>query len=581
MDSKVRRLRSGAVALGLAALLIPLGAGAALAVPGVTPAHVSVTLLPGASTTVAKSVETPPIPPNPDIVFVADTTSSMGAAIGNVTSGAANIMSTVLGSQPTAEFGVANYTDQNCADAFTLDQAVTANTTAVQNALNALTTPNEGCNTDAAEDFINALFQLATNPAVGFRSGSSRIIVLFGDSSSHDPSNGHSLSATEAALNAANIRVIAVNVPGASGSLFDGLDNAGQATAVATSTGGLFLNSPTVGEISNTILAGLSNLPVTVTHNISCDPTLTVGVTPASQTVTSGATTSWSESIAVSASDPGGATRHCTVTFLLDGQPGGPAFTETIDVIVPGADLAVVKTGPALVTEGQTYSYSLSVTNNGPAAATGVVVSDPLPAATTFVSASAGCTAVAGTVTCNIGNLASGASVSRTITVVAGSAGSSLTNTATVHGDQTDPVPGNNTSTVTTILNHNPVCTAVTAGPDLWPPNHKLVTRTLTGATDPDGDPTTTTVNGVTQDEVLNGLGDGDTSPDAVAGPGGDQVQLRAERSGLGDGRVYRVSFTVTDGRGGMCTGVATVGVPHDRGQGSTAVDSGGVFVDF
>jgi hypothetical protein len=30
-----------------------------------------------------------------------------------------------------------------------------------------------------------------------------------------------------------------------------------------------------------------------------------------------------------------------------------------------------------------------------------------------------------------------------------------------------------------------------------------------------------------------------------------------------------------------MCTGVATVGVPHDRGHGSTAVDSGGVFVDF
>jgi len=85
---------------------------------------------------------------------------------------------------------------------------VTANTTAVQNALNALTTPNEGCNTDAAEDYINALFQLATSPAVGFRSGSSRIIVLFGDSSSHDPSNGHSLSATETALNAAHIRVI-------------------------------------------------------------------------------------------------------------------------------------------------------------------------------------------------------------------------------------------------------------------------------------------------------------------------------------------------------------------------------------
>jgi hypothetical protein len=108
MDTKLVRLRSGAVSLGVAALLVPLGAGAAFAVPGVTPAHVSTTLLPGASTTVAKTVETPPIPPNPDIVFVADTTSSTGVAIGNVTGGAANIMSTVLGSQPAAEFGVAN-----------------------------------------------------------------------------------------------------------------------------------------------------------------------------------------------------------------------------------------------------------------------------------------------------------------------------------------------------------------------------------------------------------------------------------------------------------------------------------------
>ena len=89
------------------------------------------------------------------------------------------------------------------------------------------------------------------------------------------------------------------------------------------------------------------------------------------------------------------------------------------------------------------------------------------------------------------------------------------------------------------------------------------------------------TITGVTQDEPLNGLGDGDTSPDAAVGPASNKVKLRAERSGLGDGRVYRIAFTGSDGLGGTCAGVATVGVPHDQGGGSTPIDSGFVFPSF
>jgi hypothetical protein len=66
-----------------------------------------------------------------------------------------------------------------------------------------------------------------------------------------------------------------------------------------------------------------------------------------------------------------------------------------------------------------------------------------------------------------------------------------------------------------------------------------------------------------------------------VAASAPNQVWLRAERSGTGDGRVYWVAFLVTDGLGGQCTGVAQVGVPHDQGGHSSPVDSGGVFVDF
>ena len=89
-----------------------------------------------------------------------------------------------------------------------------------------------------------------------------------------------------------------------------------------------------------------------------------------------------------------------------------------------------------------------------------------------------------------------------------------------------------------------------------------------------------TTILGVTQDEPLDELGDGKTTPDARPGPAGDQVELRAERSGRGDGRVYRISFKVEDGLGGECSGTALLGVPHDQ-RGDPAIDSGDVYVDF
>ena len=83
----------------------------------------------------------------------------MRGAIGGVQADAGSIMSQVRAAQPTADFGVANYTDQNCPTPYVLDQAITSSTTDVQNALNAL--------------------RPRTRPATR-----SRIAVLFDDSSS-------------------------------------------------------------------------------------------------------------------------------------------------------------------------------------------------------------------------------------------------------------------------------------------------------------------------------------------------------------------------------------------------------------
>lgn len=123
------------------------------------------------------------------------------------------------------------------------------------------------------------------------------------------------------------------------------------------------------------------------------------------------------------------------------------------------------------------------------------------------------------------------------------------------------------------LANSPPSCASAVATPDeLWPPNHKLAIVTLSGATDPDGDVVTLTVTAVTQDEPVSSADPGDVAPDAQAGPTGDTVFVRAERSDTGDGRVYRISFTGNDGAGGTCSGTATVGVP--RGRHSALVDS-------
>jgi len=125
--------------------------------------------------------------------------------------------------------------------------------------------------------------------------------------------------------------------------------------------------------------------------------------------------------------------------------------------------------------------------------------------------------------------------------------------------------------------NQPPVCSGALANPaSLWTPDQQFVPIVVMGVTDPESDAMTITVTGVTQDELVNAKGDGNTSPDAVIQ--GGAASVRAERSGKGNGRVYQLSFKAEDGKGGFCTGAVTVSVPHSMGKGLTAIDDGQAY---
>lgn len=133
-------------------------------------------------------------------------------------------------------------------------------------------------------------------------------------------------------------------------------------------------------------------------------------------------------------------------------------------------------------------------------------------------------------------------------------------------------------------INQPPDCRrAVPSVSNLWPPHHEFRPVNIMGVLDPDEDPINITIDSIFQDEPVkeNGTGSGNTCPDAT-GVGTDTAQVRAERAGSpevpGDGRVYHISFTASDGKGGTCTGKVTVCVPHDQSQEHVCVDQGSLF---
>jgi len=165
-----------------------------------------------------------------DVFFLADTTGSMGSALASVKTNAASIMATTNAYGDMA-YGVGAYKDVGDTYVYRLDQAVTTNTAAVQTAINTWSASGGG---DGPEAQIYALYHAATDAGTGWRAGSEKILLWFGDYEGHDPRLAVTEAMATTALVGAGIKVEAISV-GA-----NRLNVTGQALRIADATSGDF-----------------------------------------------------------------------------------------------------------------------------------------------------------------------------------------------------------------------------------------------------------------------------------------------------------------------------------------------------
>lgn len=131
-----------------------------------------------------------------------------------------------------------------------------------------------------------------------------------------------------------------------------------------------------------------------------------------------------------------------------NGVTNSAAATVTVTVPQVNADLQVGMTvDNATPKLNDTLTFTVTVTNNGPSAVSGVQIKDQLPSGLTFVSASPSAAYTSGTGIWAVGTLANQGQATLTLTTTFNSSATTLTNTAFVNSSSLpDPVSSNNTA---------------------------------------------------------------------------------------------------------------------------------------
>jgi uncharacterized repeat protein (TIGR01451 family) len=205
-------------------------------------------------------------------------------------------------------------------------------------------------------------------------------------------------------------------------------------TSTAPLPAGWSCNAPSGGQFT---CNGPGSMAANTSATFTFVMTVTAGTAP-------GTTVNNSAAIGPTANDPNTANNTASALPSTVASPSQ-------------SDVAILKTAsPEPVDQGTNLTYTLQVTNNGPAVATGVAVTDVLPAQVTFTSVSipasqGSCTYTVATTTvnCTLNNMNVGNLVIITINVAAATFSSNTlsSNTATVSSTTSDPNLTNNSST--------------------------------------------------------------------------------------------------------------------------------------
>ncbi len=152
------------------------------------------------------------------------------------------------------------------------------------------------------------------------------------------------------------------------------------------------------------------------------------------------------------------------VCALGDGAVlGSQSVTITVPgVTEPSADLSILKTADATsVFVGDAITWTITVENAGPDAATNVVLTDVLPSGVTLdTDLSSICTIDTGVATCTLGDIAAGGDVKIDVVTTAVAAGTPV-NAVEIESDVADPDTGNNSSSAQVTVTEPGECVVI------------------------------------------------------------------------------------------------------------------------
>lgn len=263
------------------------------------------------------------------------------------------------------------------------------------------------------------------------------------------------------------------------------VSNAGLSPVLVTDNGSLKIPIPPGTTYSSMTMPGWSCS--LVSGVATCTPLAAFG---------SGASASYTLAVTVNPATAAGSIIQATASISSNHEDGNPtnnvASTTTVVVSPTQTDLVVTNTVPAVVVRTQPYTFTQTVTNNGPAAATAPTFVTQVPSSSIFSSIttpSAGwtCSApVGGTITCTRSTpLAVGESAVFSLNMIAsGAIGSTPTSLAYAHTSTSEPFVANNSATAATRIiaaNTADVGIVVSDSPDPVVPGESIrYTQTVT-----------------------------------------------------------------------------------------------------